>query len=152
MPERIISDAVERLDEAIHQQERLVEEVRALRTSNSRLRAIIAGLAVLIVFGGVGLWTAFRASSDAKDAAHAARDAAQAVATLQAQQEADRAARAADACARAVSGRDDNRAMWLYLLDRFADSPNAPDARAELEKRLPPLTCVDDVPTPVTED
>lgn len=143
MPERLIAEAVDRLDEAIHQQEQIVAEVRALRTSNRRLRAIIGGLAVLIVFGAVGLWTAFRAAADAKDAAHA-------VADLQEQQEADRRLRAADACARSVAFREDTRSMWLYLLDVFADSEIAPDARAELNERLPTLTCVDDIPTPAS--
>jgi uncharacterized protein (DUF1697 family) len=143
MPERIIEDAVERFDVAIQQQQQLVDEVKALRTSNRRQRTIIGGLAVLIVFGGVGLWTAFRASSDAKDAAHA-------VAALQNEQETERVARLAESCRRSVDVREDNRAMWLYLLDEFADAPIAADARRELDERLPSLQCVDSTPVPAT--
>lgn len=143
MPEQIIATAIDRLDEAIHQQELIVDEVRALRTSNKRLRAIIAGLAVVIVFGGVGLWTSFRASQDA-------RDAARAVAELQHQQEADRAQRAADACTRSITVRDDSRAMWLYAFAAFPDSSIVADLRRKLDERLPTLTCVDDIPTATT--
>lgn len=53
-------------------------------------------------------------------------------------------------CERSVAGRDDNRAMWIYLIKEFADSPRAPAFRAELDRRLPQLECKGSVPTPVT--
>lgn len=57
-------------------------------------------------------------------------------------------------CARAVAVRDDNRAMWLYLLDEAqpADDKRARDFRAELNDRLPALKCADGDPVPVAAD
>ncbi len=53
-------------------------------------------------------------------------------------------------CARSVAAREDNRAMWLYLLDEQpADDKRARDFRVELNKRLPALTCVDGDPVAV---
>ena len=57
-----------------------------------------------------------------------------------------------DDCERSVTYRDDNRAMWLYLLSSQDVDPKDPKVVAfetELNKRLPPLTCVDGVLTPV---
>lgn len=59
------------------------------------------------------------------------------------QQDSNRAA-----CQRSVQGRDDNRAMWLFLLNRFPTGPQVPAFRAELNKRLPSLACVDNIPVP----
>lgn len=50
-------------------------------------------------------------------------------------------------CERAVAVREDGRAMWLYLLDTAdPDNERAPAFVAELNKRLPPLECVDGKP------
>jgi len=53
-------------------------------------------------------------------------------------------------CARSVAVREDNRAMWTYLLsDASADLDRVARVRAELERRLPELECVDGNPVPV---
>lgn len=44
-------------------------------------------------------------------------------------------------CGRSVKARDDNRAMWLYLVDQNPTNPNVPAFVAELNQRLPPLHC-----------
>lgn len=60
-------------------------------------------------------------------------------------------------CERAVSNRDDGRAMWLYLIgeakpDQTPEEQERFDAFvAELNKRLPPLKCVDGNPVPDTD-
>ena len=51
-------------------------------------------------------------------------------------------------CERAVTVRDDTRAMWLELFEAFPDSPAEPGLRQSLEDRLPALHCPDGV-TPV---
>lgn len=57
-------------------------------------------------------------------------------------------------CDRAVAGREDNRAMWLYLIERLtpdrADDPDVVAFIDELNKRLPQLYCDENVPTPIT--
>lgn len=47
----------------------------------------------------------------------------------------------ADRCERSVAARDDNRAVWLYLIERNPDSPELPTFVAFLDERLPALTC-----------
>lgn len=65
-------------------------------------------------------------------------------------QEADRQERLEDGCARAVAGRDDNRAMWLFLFGQFAGAPNIPVVAEALDRLLPPLECNDqNVPVPI---
>lgn len=52
-------------------------------------------------------------------------------------------------CDRVVAARDDSRAMWLYVIGlSYPDRTPDEEARfqafvAELDKRLPPLTCKD---------
>ena len=52
-------------------------------------------------------------------------------------------------CERSVSYREDNRAMWLYLLGTASKNPSDEErARRvafvrELNERIPPLMCVD---------
>ena len=57
-------------------------------------------------------------------------------------------------CERAVSVRDDGRAMWLYLVDTntSADPKRVAAFVAELNERLPRLKCVDGNTVPVTAD
>lgn len=50
-------------------------------------------------------------------------------------------------CEREVEDRDDERTMWLWLIDRFPGE-NADAALAELDMRLPPLRCDDTQPVP----
>ncbi len=53
-------------------------------------------------------------------------------------------------CARSVAARDDNRAMWLYLLDEQpAADARARDFRRELNRRLPALRCAGGDPIPI---
>jgi len=55
-------------------------------------------------------------------------------------------------CERSVRFRDDNRTMWLYLLDLSGDADNKRQVKAfskELNKRLPALECRDDNPVPI---
>lgn len=53
-------------------------------------------------------------------------------------------------CERAVSVRDDARAMWLYLVDTADADPSRVDAFVkELNDRLPPLQCHDGNAVPV---
>lgn len=55
-----------------------------------------------------------------------------------------------EACQRTVAIRDDNRAMWLWLIDRIPDpGPLVAEARVEIDVRLPPLSCVDGRPKPL---
>jgi hypothetical protein len=42
-------------------------------------------------------------------------------------------------CRAAAEARDDNRAMWLYLIDQNPDSPELPAFVVELDRRLPRL-------------
>ena len=54
-------------------------------------------------------------------------------------------------CARAVSIRDDNRAMWLYVVDTYTGEDNGAQMEAfetELNRLLPPLKCVDGAAVP----
>jgi hypothetical protein len=54
-----------------------------------------------------------------------------------------------EACQRAMDARQGQRTMWEYLVDqRPADDPEVIAFVAELNKRLPPYVCVDNVPTP----
>lgn len=55
------------------------------------------------------------------------------------------------ACERTVQVRDDNRAMWLWLVDQFPGDELASRAAAQLDLLLPPLRCDGTKPTP-TED
>lgn len=48
----------------------------------------------------------------------------------------------AGGCRETVAVRDDQRAMWLYLLEQNPDNPRAASFRAELDLRLPKLECV----------
>ncbi len=53
-------------------------------------------------------------------------------------------------CERTVTVRDDNRAMWVWLIDAVAgSSPLAPEARVQLDLRIPALHCVDNRPEPI---
>lgn len=53
-------------------------------------------------------------------------------------------------CERSVEVRDDSRAMWLWLIDAVAgSSPLAPEARIQLNERIPALRCVDNHPEPL---
>lgn len=63
--------------------------------------------------------------------------------------------RAQESCERTVQAREDNRTMWIYLLagkDVDHDDPKVVAFTAELNKRLPPLECVDRVPVPVGDE
>lgn len=54
-----------------------------------------------------------------------------------------------EACQRAIDARQGQRTMWEYLVEqRPADDPEVVAFVAELNRRLPPYTCVDNVPTP----
>jgi hypothetical protein len=54
-----------------------------------------------------------------------------------------------EACRRAVDARQGQRTMWEYLVEqRPDDDPEVVAFVAELNKRLPPYVCVDNVPTP----
>lgn len=59
------------------------------------------------------------------------------------------------ACLRGVAARDDNRAMWLFLIDRLApDRAKDPDVIAfinYLDERLPRVICVDRKPVAVED-
>jgi hypothetical protein len=44
-------------------------------------------------------------------------------------------------CERVVAVRNDNRAMWLYLLEDAPDDQKTRDFVTELNKRLPVLEC-----------
>lgn len=46
-----------------------------------------------------------------------------------------------ETCRRGVAIRDDNRAMWLYVIELNPDSPQRPQFVAELDRRLPRLEC-----------
>ena len=62
--------------------------------------------------------------------------------------------RAQASCERTVQAREDNRTMWLYLLAGKDVDPKDPKVvafTAELDKRLPPLHCVDRQPVPVEQ-
>jgi hypothetical protein len=48
-----------------------------------------------------------------------------------------------DLCRAVVNARDDNRAMWLYLIEQNPDSPELPEFVIELDRRLPPLDMED---------
>ena len=53
-------------------------------------------------------------------------------------------------CARAIAAREDNRTMWLYLLDTADAKPAEVEAfRVELNKRLPALECHGGNPIPI---
>ena len=53
-------------------------------------------------------------------------------------------------CLRVVDTRNDNRTMWLYLIDirPDADPKVVEEFTAELNKRLPVLECEDNNPVP----
>lgn len=52
-------------------------------------------------------------------------------------------------CERSVQGREDNRAMWLALPQIFPEDAEAFILIvAELDRRLPPLTCENNIPVP----
>lgn len=56
------------------------------------------------------------------------------------------------ACERAVTNREDGRAVWLYLVARDPDRRDDPDVIEFvrfLNDRLPPLICINRKPTPV---
>jgi hypothetical protein len=58
---------------------------------------------------------------------------------------------ARESCERTVMARQGQRTMWEYLVDqRDPADPEVIAFVAELDKRLPPYECVDNVPTPVT--
>ena len=61
-----------------------------------------------------------------------------------------------DACERSVEARDDNRAMWLFLIDRLApekaDDPEVVSFVKYLNERLPRVICVDRKPMVVEDD
>lgn len=48
-------------------------------------------------------------------------------------------------CQRTAEARTDNRAMWLYLLEDAPDTQRTRDFVKELNKRLPPLKCEDNL-------
>lgn len=58
------------------------------------------------------------------------------------------------ACERAVATREDNRAMWLYLVDKNPDptSDDVTEFVAYLDQRLPSLECVGELPVPAPVD
>lgn len=66
--------------------------------------------------------------------------------------DADERDRAEQSCERSASVREDNRAMWLYLVNENPDNPDVPEFLAELDKRLPSLKCVDNIPVPVASE
>jgi hypothetical protein len=51
-------------------------------------------------------------------------------------------------CERSVAGREDNRAMWIYLVEQNP-GVEADAFMIELERRLPRLKCVNGTPTPI---
>jgi hypothetical protein len=60
-----------------------------------------------------------------------------------------RADQAKAACERAMDARQGQRTMWEYLVEqRPDDDPEVVAFVAELNRRLPPYVCVDNVPTP----
>jgi hypothetical protein len=63
--------------------------------------------------------------------------------------------KAHDACEFVVDARDDNRAVWLFLLHRASTDQAAPETiefKDYLDHRLPPLECVGNTPTPITQE
>ena len=57
-----------------------------------------------------------------------------------------------ESCERVVQAREDNRTMWTYLLageDVDHDDPKVVAFTVELNKRLPPLECVNRIAVPV---
>ena len=64
-------------------------------------------------------------------------------------------ARQQESCERTVQARDDNRTMWLYVLDQGAgnaDAEQIAEFNQALNLRLPPLICVDRQPVPVEDE
>lgn len=55
-------------------------------------------------------------------------------------------------CERSVQGRDDNRAMWLWLFDQFPDEDVVRLGRVELDQRIPRLECVGGLPQSILGD
>jgi hypothetical protein len=55
-------------------------------------------------------------------------------------------------CERAVAGREDNRAMWIWLGEQFPDDAVELGLPGQLADRLPSLRCVDGNPVPESED
>lgn len=58
-----------------------------------------------------------------------------------------------EACERAIDARQGQRTMWEYAIETASpDTPEAQqrvdDFKAELDRRLPPYVCEDNVPTP----
>lgn len=106
-------------------------------------RPFRSSLAVMLVVSTVGYIRQEQTINDAQETADK-------VAEIQADREADRITRAEESCERAVSVRDDNRAMWLFVLDLLAGGRLVPQVRAELDRRLPVLECdADNVPVPI---
>jgi hypothetical protein len=55
-------------------------------------------------------------------------------------------------CLRTVAVREDNRAMWAYLIEENPDDPDVPAFVRELNRRLPELRCVDNHPVPLVPE
>lgn len=53
-------------------------------------------------------------------------------------------------CDRAVNTRQDNRAMWLWVGERFGDEEVITEMNVELNERLPLLVCEGRNPVPAT--
>ena len=60
------------------------------------------------------------------------------------------------ACERSVAARDDNRAMWLFLIDRLdpkkAQEPDTVAFVNYLDRRLPRVICVNEKLVAVEDD
>lgn len=50
--------------------------------------------------------------------------------------------RRSDSCQSQVHEQDNDRAMWLYLLEQNPTNPKAPEFRVALDSIIPPLKCV----------
>lgn len=64
MPERILSEAVKSLDEAVVHIDQLVDEVKELQTSKRRDRILMAGLGLVIVAIGTLTWYAITTAEE----------------------------------------------------------------------------------------
>lgn len=115
---------VARLNLSLDRQEQLTAQVEAVRRRNRFLVASVA-ITLLIAAGAIALgFTAL---------------------LIDRQREEDRQHTAERFCERTVETRDDNRAMWLWLIDAVSTtSPLAGEARVELDRLLPVLVCDDD--------
>ncbi len=119
LSDRAINDAVEKLDEAIEAQTRLVTEVEKLHTSKRRLTTMFSVLAGVVVLSVIAVFYAIGAARDAEGAV-------QNVEQVVERQNADREAARLDVCrvrnAGFVGFRDSFNAVFDVLEQSF-DTP-----------------------------